>query len=136
MMEVQQGFYLGKGADGLSMCSHRSGSDCLQDISLGKPAKAQLAKSVRGPEEAYQLMKGKQFVVETKFDGPPAVCHLTIKIVSDCASLPLMWSLGSSGASPLVLACKLLALGLRGAWSSMRASRPLAALRSSTCWQR
>jgi len=40
-----------------------------QDITVGKPAKAQLARPVTGPEEAFKRMSGKQFVVETKFDG-------------------------------------------------------------------
>lgn len=39
---------------------------------MGNPAKAQLARAVRSPEEAFNLMKGKFFVVETKFDGRPA----------------------------------------------------------------
>lgn len=41
----------------------------MQDITVGKPAKTQLARAVRGPEEAYNIMKGRPFVVETKFDG-------------------------------------------------------------------
>ena len=45
----------------------------MQDITLGKPAKAQLAKPVDGPEKAYHTMKGNEFVVETKFDGAPAL---------------------------------------------------------------
>lgn len=40
-----------------------------QDIKVGKPAKPQLARAVKGPEEAYNIMKGRPFVVETKFDG-------------------------------------------------------------------
>ena len=50
-----------------------------QDITLGKPAKAQLAKKVDSPEQAFALMKGKAFVVETKFDGrrPGCTCTLT-----------------------------------------------------------
>ena len=43
----------------------------LQDITVGNPAKAQLARAVRGPEEAFNIMKGNFFVVETKFDGAP-----------------------------------------------------------------
>jgi ATP-dependent DNA ligase len=45
-----------------------------QDISLGKPAKAQLARKVTSPEQAFETMKGKTFVVETKFDGAPCSC--------------------------------------------------------------
>ena len=41
----------------------------LQDITVGNPAKAQLARAVRNPEEAFNIMKGNFFVVETKFDG-------------------------------------------------------------------
>ena len=41
----------------------------LQDITVGNPAKAQLARAVRSPEEAFNIMKGNFFVVETKFDG-------------------------------------------------------------------
>lgn len=44
----------------------------LQDIKVGKPAKPQLARAVKGPEEAYNIMKGRPFVVETKFDGEPS----------------------------------------------------------------
>ena len=40
-----------------------------QDITVGNPAKAQLARAMRNPEEAFNLMKGSFFVVETKFDG-------------------------------------------------------------------
>jgi hypothetical protein len=43
----------------------------LQDITVGNPAKAQLARAVRGPEDAFNIMKGNFFVVETKFDGAP-----------------------------------------------------------------
>ena len=42
-----------------------------QDITVGNPAKAQLARAVRNPEEAFNTMKGSFFVVETKFDGAP-----------------------------------------------------------------
>ena len=44
----------------------------LQDITVGNPAKAQLARAMRGPEEAFNIMKGNFFVVETKFDGAPS----------------------------------------------------------------
>ena len=36
---------------------------------MGNPAKAQLARAVRNPEEAFNTMRGSFFVVETKFDG-------------------------------------------------------------------
>lgn len=63
----------------------------MQDLTLGKPAKAQLAKPVRSPEEAYQLMKGKHFVVETKFDGAPAFtfsscCVLSVWLCPTCVA--------------------------------------------------
>ena len=38
---------------------------------MGNPAKAQLARAVRNPEEAFNTMRGSFFVVETKFDGEP-----------------------------------------------------------------
>lgn len=41
---------------------------------MGKPAKPQLARAVKGPEEAYNIMKGRNFVVETKFDGRALLC--------------------------------------------------------------
>ena len=47
----------------LMSSSHR------QDITVGNPAKAQLARAVRNPEEAFNTMRGSFFVVETKFDG-------------------------------------------------------------------
>lgn len=40
---------------------------------MGKAAKPQLARAVKGPEEAYNIMKGRNFVVETKFDGTAAL---------------------------------------------------------------
>ena len=40
---------------------------------MGNPAKAQLARAVRSPEEAFNLMKGAFFIVETKFDGGHAI---------------------------------------------------------------
>ena len=52
----------------LSMIS--SDARCrVQDITVGNPAKAQLARAVRSAEEAFNVMKGNFFVVETKFDG-------------------------------------------------------------------
>jgi len=47
-------------------------NDAAQDITVGNPAKAQLARAVRNPEEAFNIMRGSFFVVETKFDGRPA----------------------------------------------------------------
>lgn len=35
----------------------------------GKPARPQLADSAKSAEEAMKHMKGRPFVVETKFDG-------------------------------------------------------------------
>ena len=49
----------------------------VQDITVGNPAKAQLARAVRNPEEAFNLMKGNFFVVETKFDGRLHIPALT-----------------------------------------------------------
>lgn len=40
-----------------------------QEITPGKVARAQLAKTSYNPEEAFKLMAGKEFIVEAKYDG-------------------------------------------------------------------
>lgn len=51
---------------------------------MGNPAKAQLARAVRNPEEAFNLMKGSFFVVETKFDGRLVILLLHFDASADC----------------------------------------------------
>ena len=41
----------------------------LQDVVVGKPVGAQLAKPAKDPQQALDAMKGKAFLLETKFDG-------------------------------------------------------------------
>ena len=42
---------------------------CAQDVTVGKPVSAQLAKAVFTPQQAVDAMKGRPFYLETKFDG-------------------------------------------------------------------
>ena len=46
----------------------------LQDVTVGKLVKPQLAKMAFNPEHAMEMVKAKQFLVETKFDG--ALCPM------------------------------------------------------------
>ena len=41
----------------------------LQDVEPGQPVRAQLAATMSGIKQISQKMKGKAFVIETKFDG-------------------------------------------------------------------
>ena len=40
-----------------------------QDVEPGQPVRAQLAVTMSGIKSISQKMKGKAFVIETKFDG-------------------------------------------------------------------
>ena len=40
-----------------------------QDVTVGKPIMPQLAKTVFTPQEAFDAVKGRPFLLETKFDG-------------------------------------------------------------------
>jgi ATP-dependent DNA ligase len=44
-------------------------SVAAQDVVVGKPIRPHLAKAAKDPQEALDSMKGKPFLLETKFDG-------------------------------------------------------------------
>lgn len=46
-----------------------------QDVEPGQPVRAQLAATMNGVKQIFQKVKGKAFVVETKFDGEDLVSH-------------------------------------------------------------
>ncbi len=46
-----------------------TGGSRAQDINVGRPICPQLAKTVFTPQEAIDVMKGRPFLLETKFDG-------------------------------------------------------------------
>ena len=59
-----------------SICLHLdNASNPAQDVVVGKPVRPQLAKAAKGPQEALDAMKGKPFLLETKFDGEVCVMH-------------------------------------------------------------
>ncbi|KAK9834174.1 hypothetical protein WJX81_005346 [Elliptochloris bilobata] len=47
-----------------------------QSIQPGSVARAQLARMCSGPEEAFKLMAGRDFIVEAKYDGNRMQVHL------------------------------------------------------------
>ena len=47
-----------------------------QDITIGKPISAQLAKAVFTPQQALDAMKGRPFFLETKFDGEMCIIRV------------------------------------------------------------
>ena len=58
-----------------------------QDVVVGKPVRPQLAKAATDPQQALDAMKGKPFLLETKFDGDvyplptaPHVIHAVLHI--------------------------------------------------------
>ena len=57
-----------------------------QDVVVGKPVRPQLAKAAKDPQEALDGMKGKPFLLETKFDGVETADHFFPGIACMCRS--------------------------------------------------
>ena len=49
-----------------------------QTITPGQAVRAQLAKVCNGPREAFDLMAGRDFFVEAKYDGSRAFASLRL----------------------------------------------------------
>lgn len=41
----------------------------IQEIEPGQPVRPQLATAVQSPKDAFAKLKGRAYIVETKFDG-------------------------------------------------------------------
>lgn len=60
----------------------------VQDVEPGQPVRAQLAATMGSIKQISQKMKGKVFVIETKFDGIRCPSHLhTRQTGSHCCSV-------------------------------------------------
>ena len=52
-----------------SGCTAMRSDGTAQDVVVGKSVQPQLAKAAKDPQQALDAMKGKPFLLETKFDG-------------------------------------------------------------------
>ena len=78
-----------------------------QDVEVGHPARAQLATTMGGTKTIAQKLKGKAFVIETKFDGtcfsPKSAVHAEFEgfwtdhpVIGPLHALPLsIWGFSS-----------------------------------------